>query len=118
MVSPRRQWAYAMISRTSEPPPSYGSPEWLALPDGPEKVAAVVIAAEAWARDGEEIRDRLLLELGVSPEVHKAAEDAAYAALRDEHRRSWDPRLPGFRRDPALEDEIDREWRQWADGAA
>jgi hypothetical protein len=36
----RRRWAYAMISRCARPGPAYGSPEWLMLPDGPEKVAA------------------------------------------------------------------------------
>lgn len=114
----RREWAYGMIARSAAPPPRYGSPEWLALPDGPEKVASVVIAAEAWAREGEDLRERLALELGLTPQELKRLEDAAYLMTRDAHRASWNGRAGTFRRDPVLEDEIDREWREWADGAA
>ncbi len=95
----RRQWAYALISRCAEPPPSYLSAEWLALPDGPKKVAAVVLAAEAFAMEWES---------------RKAAEDVAFRADAEAHRSSWTGR--GFRPDPAIEDDIDREWQEWARG--
>ena len=44
--------------------PKYGDAEWLALPDGdPCKVYPLVIAAEAWAVDGETYPQRLADEL-------------------------------------------------------
>jgi hypothetical protein len=90
-----------MISRASRAIPPYVSAEWLSLPDGPEKVAAVILAAEKFAIDWE---------------AQKAAEDAAFAAQRDEHRASWTGR--GFRPDPTLPAEIEREWVEWVGGAA
>jgi hypothetical protein len=104
-VSPaesRRAWAYALISRAATPPPAYGSPEWLALPESsPEKVASVVLAAEKCLIDWE---------------ADKAAQDAAFVAARDQHRAAWNGR--GFRPDPRMAADIDREWREWAGGAA
>ena len=98
----RRAWAYAMVSRCQTPPPAYGSPEWLALPDGSvEKVAAVILAAEKCAIDLE---------------AAKAAEDRLWVAQGTEHRTAWTGR--GFRPDPAIADEIDVEWREWIGGAA
>jgi hypothetical protein len=104
MVSPaeqRRAWAYALISRAATPPPAYGSVEWLALPDGPERVAAVILAAEKFALDWE---------------AQKAAEDAAFADRRSLHKTSWTGRE--FRPDPAIASDVDREWREWVGGAA
>lgn len=117
MVSPaesRRAWAYGMISRCPRPPVKYGSPEWLALPDGPEKVAAVIIAAEAWAIDGDNLIERLEAEVRFEREAFKAAEDAEYLARAAAHRESWTG--TGFRPDPQLEDEIEREWAEWTRG--
>ncbi|WP_028646664.1 DUF2742 domain-containing protein [Nocardiopsis sp. CNT312] len=48
----RREWARRLIARgnTTTPPPAYGTPAWCALPEAhPAKIAAVVLAAEAWA---------------------------------------------------------------------
>lgn len=105
MVTPgeqRRAWAYALISRATEPPPAYGSSEWLALPESsPEKVAAVVLAAEKCLIDWE---------------ADKAARDAAWLAAKEQHKASWTGR--GFRPDPRIAADIDREWREWAGGAA
>lgn len=104
MVSPgeqRRAWAYALISRAKTPPPFYGSLEWLALPDGPEKVAAVVLAAEKCMIDWE---------------AAKQLEDQAFAEAAAEHRRSWAG--AGFLADPLIEADIEREWREWIGGAA
>lgn len=92
----RREWAYAMISRCKTPPPGYGTPEWLALPDGVEKVAAVILAAEKCAIDAE---------------AAKAEEDRLWASQRATHAASWTGR--GFRRDPTLEADVEREWRDW-----
>jgi hypothetical protein len=110
----RRRWAYALTSRCDTPPPSYGSPEWLALPDGPEKVAAVVIAAECWAFDGDHLEQTLRAELEFSRHAHKAAEDAAYRERRDAHRATWTGR--GFLPDRSNAQDIEREWEQWAGG--
>lgn len=113
----RRRWAYGLISRTNTPPPQYGSPEWLALPDGPEKVASVVIAAEAWASSGDVLEETLRAQVEAERQAHlKAAEDEAYRAHRDAWRRDWLPNLPGFRTDPTLGDQIEREWRDWVNG--
>lgn len=104
LVSPaeqRRVWAYALVSRCPAPPPAYGSIEWLALPDGPEKVAAVVLAAEKFAIDWE---------------AQKAAEDAVFRDAIELHKRGWSG--TGFRPDPTIAAEIDREWREWVGGAA
>lgn len=98
----RRAWAYAMISRCQAPPPAYGSLEWLALPDGSiRKVAAVILAAEKCAIDSE---------------FAKQAEDRRWAAQKAEHRAVWTGN--GFRPDPRIQADIEREWREWMDGAA
>ena len=113
----RRRWAYGLISRASTPPPRYGSPEWYALPDGPEKVASCVIAAEAWASAGDCLEETLRAQLHAEREAHlKAAEDAAYREQRDAWRRDWLPGLPGFRTDPTEGDRIEREFREWVEG--
>ncbi len=100
MVSPeerRRAWAYALVSRARRPPPAYGSLEWLALPESSaEKVAAVVLAAEKTMLDWE---------------AAKRLEDQVFAAMREEHRDSWTGY--GFRRDSAIEADIEREWHEW-----
>jgi hypothetical protein len=79
-----------MIDRADGSPPAYGTPKWLALEDGDvRKVAAVVIAAENWARDGDELEERLRLEVEMAREAFKAEEDAEYASRRDGHRAEW-----------------------------
>ncbi len=89
-IHARRRWAFRMVERCQTPPPSYGSAEWLKLPEGDyRKVAAVVIAAEAWAVDGDNLEERLHAELAIEREAFKRAEDADYAARRDEHRAEW-----------------------------
>lgn len=102
----RRAWALGMMSRARGPIVPYGSPEWHALPDGPERVASVIKAAESYLIECELFDERLAAEL-------KAAEDRAWHAAKERHRASWDARRGTFRPDPALEDEIDREWRAW-----
>ena len=65
------------------------SEEWLALPDGPAKVAAVVRAAECWATDLEATLERLRAEQESASLAVKLTEDAEYVEQRDEHRREW-----------------------------
>jgi hypothetical protein len=68
----------------------HGSAEWLALAEGSAaKVAAVVIAAEAWARDGDNLGDNLPTELDLARRAEKAAEDADYRARAAAHRQEW-----------------------------
>lgn len=102
-----------MVHACTNPIPIYGSPEWVSLPDGSlAKVAAVVRAAEAWATEGDDIGGRLAVELDIARHAHKAAEDLDYAARRDAHRESWNPR-GAFRHGPRDDDEIEAEWLEW-----
>jgi hypothetical protein len=93
---------------TAPAAPVYGSPEWLALPEGsPAKVAAVVRAAECWARDGDELEDRLRSEVLALSRANKLAEDAEYVAGYQRPQRT----LP----DAA---ELEAEFWDWIRGAA
>ncbi len=86
----RRRWADSLIRKAGKPPPSYGSPAWLALPEGsPAKVASVVVAAEAWALDGDDVEARLHRQLEDERRAFKDAEDADYQARAVEHRARW-----------------------------
>src|SRR3712207_4314741 len=86
----RQRWAYRMIQRCPTPPPSYGSPDWLSLPEGsPANVAAVVIAAEAWARSGDQLEDQLRLMVELSRRAFKDDEDAEYRDRVPGHRERW-----------------------------
>ncbi|MGY1680713.1 hypothetical protein [Geodermatophilus sp. SYSU D01176] len=92
-------WAARFITAGGPNVPTYGTPEWEALPDGPAKVAAVVAAAECWRTywDPAEHARRLHAELDVlreyeepavwSPEivaqVHRTANRPRYAELCD-----------------------------------
>ena len=92
-ISIRRGWAYALIRRAAYPSPPYGSSAWLALPEGDSaKVAAVVVAAEAWAQDGDTLPERLADEVSRAREAFKAEEDAEYVARAQAHREGA-PRL-------------------------
>ncbi len=91
--------------------PSYGSPEWCALPEGsPAKVAAVVIAAESWARDGDELEERLRHEVLALSRANKHEEDADYLA-RIQAGAGYYDRRP----DRA---ELEAEFWDWIRGAA
>lgn len=86
----RRRWAYSMLRRCETPCPPYGSPEWLALPEGsPYKVGAVVVAAEAWAKTGDTLAEDLWRELEDRRRLDKQHEDAQYVERAAEHRRQY-----------------------------
>lgn len=75
----RQEWAANLIRRAGDDVPSYGSPEWLALPEShPAKVAAVVIAAESWAMDGDDLERRLRAEVLALSGANKRSEDDEY----------------------------------------
>jgi hypothetical protein len=106
-VSARQEWAQCLISRHPSPP-AYGSPEWLALPEShPAKIAAVVVAAECWARDGDELEYRLRSEVLALSRANKLAEDAEYVASYQRPAQT----LP----DAA---ELEAEFWDWVRGAA
>lgn len=89
----RRYWARKLIdkARGQEIPP-YGSLEWNALPEGDaRKVAAVVVAAEAWAQMGDELEETLRREVEELRRAFKADEDADYVAGMAAHREQWQP---------------------------
>lgn len=52
-------------------------------------MAAVVVAAEAWATDGDDLEGRLRAEIDAGREAAKRAEDAEYQARRDAHRAEY-----------------------------
>lgn len=93
MVSPeqqaRQEWAKALLGRATGPVPAYGTAEWLALPDGPAKVAAVVRAAECWAREADDLEARLRYELWWDWMREKRAQDAARIEQIEAHRAQW-----------------------------
>ena len=89
-MNARRRWAERMMIAAGTPVPRYGSPEWLALPEGDRrKVAAVIVAAECWAREADELEERLWIEVTFAQIAHKVTEDAEYVARRDAHRAEW-----------------------------
>lgn len=86
----RKRWAYSLIRRTASPPPAYGTPEWLALSDSdPAKVAAVVVAAEAWTGQMDTMAEDIIRELDERRRVDKELDDAAYQARAAAHRKEW-----------------------------
>ena len=90
----RRRWAYRLIHRVSEPPPQYGSAEWLALPEGsPERIAAVIVAAEAWAQAADTLEDDLRREIEIGRVQQKRLDDEEYQDRAAAHRRDYS-RLP------------------------
>lgn len=89
-MNARERWAQRMLAAAERPLPRYGSPEWLALPEGDRrKVAAVIVAAECWARESDQLEERLRVEVEFSRIAHKLIEDAEYVARRDAHRAEW-----------------------------
>jgi len=90
IITRRRRWAYSLIRKAAEPPPTYGTPGWLALPESdPVKVAGVVVAAEAWAQAGDQLEPDLRAEVEALRRGFMAAEDREYQVRDAEHRKRW-----------------------------
>lgn len=88
-VDARKSWARPYIAADRDAP-AYGTPEWLALPDGPTKIAAVVRAAECWATDGDNLEANLTAELDAAAAfAAKTAADETFVRRRDAHRLEW-----------------------------
>lgn len=86
----RRRWAQRIIARAATPPPSYGSADWDALPEGDvRRAAAAVVAAECWAQMEERLVEDLQLELRLAAEAHKRLDDAEYVARKEAHAAEW-----------------------------
>ena len=89
-VAARRSWAYRLLRRCSQPPPIFGSREWLELPEGtPEKIGAVVVAAECWAQGQDNLVDDLRCDLDARRRIDKELDDADYQARAKAHRIEW-----------------------------
>lgn len=90
LMTRRKAWAYALIRKFKGRPARYGSAEWLALEDGcAEKVAAVCVAAEAWASTGDTLEEDLRFEVEEMSRCHKALEDREFRQRAEEHERTW-----------------------------
>lgn len=86
----RRVWARALIDRAAKPIPPYGSDEWHQLPEAcAERIAAVVIAAECWALDGDDLPSRLARELDDRSLAEKHATDWIDQQAASEHAEQW-----------------------------
>lgn len=106
----RRTWARRMIRAADGPLPRYGDTAWLALPDGDRrKVAAVVIAAEAWARDADQLARHLRDEITAGRNALLAVEAEAHAATaRDVRAHSGSPSHAAIADRRGDHDEADR----------
>lgn len=113
-MNARREWARHLLAAAPDAP-SYGSPEWLALPESsPAKVAAVVRAAECWAIDGDDLEARLRLEVLALSRAYKRAEDAEYVAGCKAWAKTWAGGV--HHPDPNLPARIEAEYREWLRG--
>ena len=115
-MNARQEWAWHLLAAAPDAP-SYGSPEWLALPEGsPAKVAAVVRAAECWAVDGDELEGRLRTEVLALTRANKQAEDAEYVAGCESWAKTWEGGV--HHPDPDLPSQLEAEFRDWIRGDA
>ena len=102
-VRRRREWARATVRRLSQglDLPGYGTPEWLDWPGDPAvahraRFAALVVAAECWERDGDELLHRVAAEAEADRDVFErlvawlewpAAVDIARTAIKTQTER-------------------------------
>lgn len=89
-MSPRHHWAAALICRGRESGVvvSYGDDLWHRLPqDHPARIAAVVVAAECWAADGDDLPGRLRADLAAARQAEDTLEAEAFAAMAADVRR-------------------------------
>lgn len=89
-IARRRDIEYGLIRKATKPVPKYGSEEFLALePGSPEFVASIVVAAGAWAADGDNVEVNLRHEVEHTARAAKTLEDEQYVADVRGHRRQW-----------------------------
>lgn len=111
----REEWCQRMLSGVDLPVPRFGSPEWLALPeDDRRKVAGVVIAAACWAREGDELEDRIRAEVAALQRAYRAGEDQNRLDRIADWQERWTGR--GFKRDRWTESRIEAEYVEWIGG--
>lgn len=89
----RRYWAQQLMD-AGPGAPTYGSPEWCALPlEDPRRVAACVRAAEIYTRDFyDNLEERLRREVEQASLAYKKDEDAEYVRQYKAHRAEWSKR--------------------------
>ncbi|KHL18532.1 uncharacterized protein DUF2742 [Mumia flava] len=92
-VNGRKLWARQLVDKARGMDiPRYGSEAWCLLePRDPAKIAAVVVAAEAWAQQDETLADDLRKQLDDLRRAYKAGEDDAYADRIADHCETWAP---------------------------
>jgi len=80
-IARRKAWARRMIL-AGEPPVKYGSRAWHALPETDRRrVAGVVLAAECWATDEDELSTRLHREIADGRAVTEQLEREDFAIM-------------------------------------
>lgn len=81
-VRQRQAWARRMIRAATGPIPCYGSRTWAALPETDRRrVAAVVVAAEAWQQQCDELPGRLGQEIATMRAEQQQHEAASFAEM-------------------------------------
>lgn len=79
-----------MVRKCKGRPPLYGSAEMFTYPEGsPEWIAAVVVAAGAWAADQDNLPANLAYELEQTARGVKRLADTEYVENARAHRRQW-----------------------------
>lgn len=90
LMTRRKAYIYSLIRKFPGKPVRYGSEEFLALEDGcAEKIAAMCVAAEAWASSGDTLVEDLRFEVKEMSRCHKASEDRDFHQRAEEHQRTW-----------------------------
>jgi hypothetical protein len=85
----RRAWATAELGKLHAceyPRVAYGSPEFFDYPGPVEhapaaRLAALIVAAEAWATDGDTLVERLATEVGASRDAWQEFEESVLADM-------------------------------------
>ena len=113
----RRVWAQTYLDRADGPVVAYGSPEWAAMSDGPQKVAACVAAAERCVYLEQVEEQQVEAQTAWLVHLHQLAEQGDWEARQEYRRRSWTV-AGGFEQDSAIRAEVEAEWDAWVRGGA
>ncbi|MER8197041.1 DUF2742 domain-containing protein [Streptomyces microflavus] len=90
-------WADAKILYLATTYPLYGSPPWRALaPDSPERLAAVLDAAEKWRKYGDDIVEDLTYAMRARPPISSGRPLAEYDEAAKPHPSHQLTATPGW----------------------